>query len=72
MGVEEWSRGTFSHEGRDGHVEDFWWHTRVVGHRVVLHVLKRCELHNSVDDLVRHRQVQVLHDCPHYTCRILG
>lgn len=56
---------TFSHEAGDGAVKDRAWDAGVVGHRIILHLLERRELHDSVDDLVRERQVQVLHD-PHY------
>lgn len=31
---------TFSHEGRDGLIENGWWDTGIVGHRVFLHFLE--------------------------------
>lgn len=48
------------------------WDAGVVGHRVLLHALKRRELHNFADDLIGDRQVQVPHDALHFTSRILG
>lgn len=63
---------TFSHEGRDGMIKNRCWNAGVVGHRVFLHALKRRELHNFTDDLIRDGQVEIIHDTLHFTPRILG
>lgn len=62
---------TFSHEAGDGAVKDGARNARVVGHWIFLHLLERRELHDSVDDLVRERQVQVLHDSHYFSTGIL-
>lgn len=62
---------TFSHEAGDGAVKDGAWDAGVVGHWIFLHLLERRELHDLVDDLVRERQVQVLHDFHHFSTGIL-
>lgn len=62
---------TFSHEVGDGGVKDGLWDAGVVGHGVLLHLFERRELHDLVDDLVRERKVQVLHDSHHFPTRIL-
>lgn len=62
---------TFSHEAGDGAVKDAARDARVVGHWIFLHLLERRELHDSVDDLLRERQVQVLHDSHYFSTGIL-
>lgn len=62
---------TFSHEAGDGAVKDRARDAGVVGHWIFLHLLEGRELHDSVDDLVRERQVQVLHDSHYFSMGIL-
>lgn len=64
-------RHTFSHEGRDALIKNELWDAGVVGHGVFLHALEGRQLHDSADNLIRERQVQVPHDALHFTSRIL-